>query len=442
MRSLSNPVIGRRTDPRETDPRGVVEAAARHSLAWLAVANLIGVLLSVLLLLPGLNGWLDGWTYGRWMPCHLNLELYGWGSLPLVAWLLKVYGAGRPPVARWGRSALWAWSAALAVGAASWLGGETSGKLFLDWRGYPRILFSLAVLFLWGALAWSFRSVCLSGEKYSRAGALARIAGLVLLLPVPAALYWASGPSVYPPVNPDTGGPTGASLLESTLGVIAVLLVLPAGFDSPPAGRRRLTRFVWRFFGAQTALALAIGHGNESHHRPAQIFALGSLLPWMFLIPAFYKTRQWPAAAGRWFRAFSIWWVVLLASGWLGFLPGALDRLKFTDALVGHAHMAMAGFVSSLNIFLLASLVGASRRVFDALWAFVAWQAGTAGYVVLMFAAGWVEGGNPAFSFVPGPARNLIYTARLLCGGLMAAASCHWLLRLRRESEDGLSSND
>jgi cytochrome c oxidase cbb3-type subunit 1 len=123
------------------------------------------------------------------------------------------------------------------------------------------------------------------------------------------------------------------------------------------------------------------------------------------------------------------WWGLLLASAWTIFLPGLLDRFKFTDGLVGHSHMAMAGFISSMNIFLLVTLLGEQRCVFDSRWAYVAWQAGTLGYVVIMFLAGWLESDDHAFNFVPGAARDSIYLFRLFCGSLMMAAAGHWLYR-------------
>jgi cytochrome c oxidase cbb3-type subunit 1 len=50
--------------------------------------------------------------------------------------------------------------------------------------------------------------------------------------------------------------------------------------------------------------------------------------------------------------------------------------------------------------------------------------------VVLFFFTGWKEGGDPAFTIVPGPARNLIYAVRLVLGIAMTAASAYWLLRI------------
>ena len=73
----------------------VMSIAAWFSLAWLVFANAVGVLIATLLVAPRLNEVFGEWTYGRWMPVHLNVQLYGWCSLPLVAFLFKVYGADR-----------------------------------------------------------------------------------------------------------------------------------------------------------------------------------------------------------------------------------------------------------------------------------------------------------------------------------------------------------
>src|ERR1017187_6453861 len=127
----------------ETNSAQAVALAAWHSLFWLVVANAIGSMIALLLLFPALNRLLGEWTYGRWIMVHMNLELYGWASLPLAGFLFKVYGADRGPLAQWCRPVLWVWSAALGVGAYSWLSGHTSGKLFLDWSGYARIFFPL-----------------------------------------------------------------------------------------------------------------------------------------------------------------------------------------------------------------------------------------------------------------------------------------------------------
>jgi cytochrome c oxidase cbb3-type subunit 1 len=342
---------------------------------------------------------------------------------------LKVYRVDTTRAARWSRPALWAWSAALAFGALSWLNGHTGGKLFLDWQGFARILFPLASFFLWLVLAWSLRCDRASTQKNSRFDRFAKIFGLLILLSVPATLYWAADPKIYPPVNPDTGGPTGASLLESTLGIVTVLLILPYGLGRQRRGGGEFIAAAWCLFAMEIALSLSLGRTNASHRQPMQFLGLGSLLPWIFMLPLYFRSYEWPARARLWLNALFFWWGILLASAWTIFLPGLLDRFKFTDGLVGHSHMAMAGFVSSMNIFLLVMLLGETRRIFDSRPAFCAWHAGVLGYIGAMFFAGVIEGGQPAFNFVPGDLRNWIYGFRLICGALMTAVALHWLWR-------------
>ena len=74
--SLNNPVLTGGRAP-------AAASAAWHGLFWLVLANAVGVLIAVLLLVPSLNVLLGEWTYGRWIMVHMNLELYGWTSIPL-----------------------------------------------------------------------------------------------------------------------------------------------------------------------------------------------------------------------------------------------------------------------------------------------------------------------------------------------------------------------
>ena len=403
-----------------------------HSLAWLMVANLVGLLLAALLLYPRLDRWMAELSYGRWVSVHMNLQLYGWCSLPLVAWLMKAHGVEEAGLWRWGRSALWAWSGALAVGASSWLAGHSSGKLFLDWTEYSRMLFTAALLFLWGVLA---AASVVNSRKFAhtlRPIDAARLAGLAVLLAVPFAVFWAAGPGVYPPVNPDTGGPTGGSLLGSTLGIVVLLLVLPV--NHPRSGRpeREILMFSWFWLGAEMVVVLVLGHGNQSHHDWAQIAGLASLLPWAILMPLYYRLFIWPASARRWLRAWLVWWVLLVVSATILFLPGVLDRFKFTDALVGHSHLAMAGFLSSLEFFILTSLPEFNEGLLDERTAFWAWQLGVVAYIVAMGVAGWYEGGQPAFTMIPGSFRDVLYGVRFAGGCLMIGATATWLIRVMR----------
>jgi cytochrome c oxidase cbb3-type subunit I len=418
------------SDPYEQGD--VLAHAALHSLAWLYAANLIGVWLAVLLLFPNAGRWLGSWSYGRWTPVHLNFQLYGWMALPLVGWAIRIYRADRGAIVTWSRTALILWSLALTIGAVSWLSGNSSGKLFLDWSGFARIFFLLSIGFLWCTLAVAYKQAWREPENRSLGVRALKLLGLGLLLLVPFVIYVASNPAIYPAVNSDTGGPTGASQLESTLIIVLILLLLPYGLTrrKPEGGRWVLAS--WLVLAAEALLCLGLGRADVSHHRPVQFLSLGSLLVWVPLVPAYFESFDWPRNTRQWRWAMLGWWAILVPTGWVFFLPGILDRLKFTDGLVGHSILAMAGFVSSLLILILAVLIGKDGDVFNSRWAFGAWHGATLAYVILFLLAGWREGVDPTFTIVPGPARDALYAVRLLLGIAMTAASAEWLRQLAR----------
>jgi cytochrome c oxidase cbb3-type subunit I len=405
-----------------------VTAAVQHALGWLVFGNALGVMIAILLLLPQLNSWLGEWTYGRWMMVHMNTALFGWCSLPILALLFKAYGADRGSLAVWCRPVVWLWSAALVVGSYSWLQGHSSGKLFLDWSGYARVFFPLALLGFWVLLAIAFARNRESGSN-GPAVLFARLLGLLALLPVPLAIYLSSSPNNYPAVNPATGGPTAASQLESTLGVVLILLAVPFGVARPRPGLRRVAGISCAVFFAEAVLTALLGTGDVSHRLPAQYLSLASVLVWIPLIRTYYAHFEWTPATRRWRTAFLSWWAGLVITGWIMFLPGVLDRVKFTDALVGHSLLAVAGFLSAFVVFILVQVLGEEDAwILNRTWSFYAWNLGVLAYVIVIMIAGWIEGADPAFTIVPGTARNIIYIIRLLTGIAMLAGSAEWLL--------------
>ena len=406
-----------------------VAGAVWHSLVWLVLGNVMGVMIAILLLLPGLNPWLGEWTYGRWMMVHMNTALYGWCSLPMLGFLFKVYGADRGRLAAWCRPVLWLWSGALVAGSISWLSDQSSGKLFLDWSGYARVFFPLAMGILWLLLMLAFFQRPRAKSDSGLAACAAKVVGLAILAAVPFAIYFASSPNIYPAVNPDTGGPTGASQLESSLGIVLILLVLPFGITRRKQSSTRTVAFSWIVFLAEAVLCTLMSRADISHHRPAQYLSLAALLVWIPLIPAYYGVFRWHAATRRWRIAMFWWWGGLVVSGWVLFLPGVLDRIKFTDVLVGHSLTAVAGFLTALLIVVMIQLIGEQDAwIFNRTWSFQAWNMGVLAYVVIITIAGWIEGGNPAFTIVPGPARDILYLVRLLTGIAMLLGSLEWLI--------------
>jgi cytochrome c oxidase cbb3-type subunit 1 len=402
---------------------GVV-SAVRHGLAWLVFGNSIGVMLAILLLLPGWNRWLGEWTYGRWMMVHMNVALFGWSSLPMVAFLFKAFRVDTAKLSGWCRPVVWLWSAALLAGSISWLQGHSSGKLFLDWSGYSRVFFPLALFSLWLLLAAAFLQ-----SRDRTPARMAKAAGLLVLLAVPFVLYVSSGPQGYPAVNPATGGPTGGSQLESTLGIVLILLALPFAMAPRTERSGRALAGTWVVFALEAILCVLLGRGDASHRAPAQYLGLASVLVWVFLIPVYYRCFRLRDESRRWRTAFLWWWGGLVVTGWIVFLPGVLDRAKFTDILVGHSLAAVAGFLSAYILFVVAELLGSRDAwIVNRTWSFYAWNLGVLAYVLVMLVAGWIEGSNPAFTIVPGATRDLLYTLRLLTGIAMLAGSAEWLV--------------
>jgi cytochrome c oxidase cbb3-type subunit 1 len=184
----------------------------------------------------------------------------------------------------------------------------------------------------------------------------------------------------------------------------------------------------WIVLIAESVLCAVLGRADVSHRSPVQFLSLGSLLVWLPLTPAYYAAFQWHANTRRWRVAFLWWWAILLVTGWVFFLPGVLDHFKFTDGLVGHSFIAMAGFASSLLIFAMVQLLGEGGWIFNRTRSFYLWNGSVIAYIVLMTIAGWREGFDPAFTIVPGPARNILYALRLVTGILMLLAALDWLV--------------
>jgi cytochrome c oxidase cbb3-type subunit 1 len=113
------------------------------------------------------------------------------------------------------------------------------------------------------------------------------------------------------------------------------------------------------------------------------------------------------------------------------FLPGVLDRIKFTNALVGHAHLAMAGMATSFAALLLVVLNQETRLqgVLGDRTAFVLWNAGNVAQVAALAAVGALEARDPGIVFRGDPAITVLYALRAAAGAVMALAAARWIGR-------------
>ncbi len=397
----------------------------QHSLFWLFAANTIGLLLATLLLWPALCDQLAPFTYGRWTPLHLDWQLYGWCSLPLVGVLFHWIGHGPTPATdRLNRIALWSWSFALIGAGDSWLSGLSSGKIFIDWESWARPLLPAAMTILWLALVWQFLT---KRHILGRRDRLLQIALLCMLFFVPPALFWASGREIYPAVNPDSGGATGASLLVSTLGIVAIYGLVPDLLGVPqhnPKDRSHRLTF-WTMYAISLAVFMLIGHGNNSSRETAQQVGLAVLVMWIPLGWQFFRCYLWPATARRWLIAAFTWWLVLVISGFLFFLPAVSEHLKFTNALVAHAHLALAGLVTCFNLALI-NLLAPGHPVIRGFWI---WQGALALHILALLMLGAYEYRDPAMLFLGRPLAQACYAVRLAAGLVMWTVSLGWLMQ-------------
>jgi cytochrome c oxidase cbb3-type subunit 1 len=398
-----------------------VTMAARHALAWLVLGNSVGVWLALLLVWPDMQA--GEWSYGRWVPVHLNIQLYGWSALPLVAWLLHVYEVHRSKLAAWAPAAVWAWTTALALGVLLWLNGQSSGKIFLDWRGGALWGLVVAMSMLWVLLASAWWELANGWRPSRRAVSLL---GVLALATVPAAMVYAASPVVYPPVDSTTGGPTGSSLLGSAMVVVTLMMLLPRAGAASGAGRAGWwvwTYLVncWLIFG----VAEWIGGTHLQFH---QIGAMLLLLPWVWIVPWDWAAFDWPHGSRVWRIALFAWWGLLVLSGVTMYLPGLLDRLKFTQGLVAHSHLAMAGFTTSFCALLLVALTG---RALGGQRSVAAWHLAVLVMLGLLVAMGWREGGGFSWMTVVPEWRTTGLLARAVCGIVLLGISVSWLKHWR-----------
>lgn len=402
--------------------RNAVATSVIHALAWLVLGNAVGLYLAMLLLWPGFQAGV--WTYGRWVPVHLNVQLYGWTSLPLVACLLSIYQVDDSRHAAWGASAVWGWTAALAVGVSHWLAGESSGKIFLDWKGAALWSFVAAQAVLWLVLAaaWMDRR-----DVWSATKKVGTLIGLLALALVPVSLVFAASPSIYPLIDRTTGGPTGSSLLGSALFVVGLMLLLPrvvAGKSSHESNG-----WVWSFFTVSWVVFGVTEVIGGTHRDVIQIFSMLILLPWAWLVPRDWRGFSWPRGSAFWRRAMFLWWGVLVVSGVLMYGDGVLDRIKFTQALVAHSHLAMAGFTTAFCA-LLCVLV--TKRTLGGRVSVKLWQAAALMMIFALAAAGWLEGANAGWMVEIPLWRTAAFAIRALSGAVMFGASLQWLIQFKK----------
>jgi cytochrome c oxidase cbb3-type subunit 1 len=120
---------------------------------------------------------------------------------------------------------------------------------------------------------------------------------------------------------------------------------------------------------------------------------------------------------------------LLVVSGLLMYQPGVLDHLKFTQGLVAHSHLAMAGFTTSFCALLLVLLTG--KRIGSGC-SVALWHIAALVMIVTLALMGWKEGEGPSWMLEQPAWREWGLLIRSASGLLMLWVSVIWLMERRR----------
>jgi cytochrome c oxidase cbb3-type subunit 1 len=239
-------------------------------------------------------------------------------------------------------------------------------------------------------------------------------------------MAFAASPAVYPPIDRTTGGPTGSSLQGSALVVIGLMLLLPRVVAGPPRASRHAA--VWIYFAASWLVFGATEALGGTHHDARQILPMLLLLPWVWLLPRDWRGFDWPRGSESWRGAMFAWWGLLVVSSLVMYRVGVLDRIKFTQVLVAHSHLAMAGFTTSFCALLCVLL---TRRAIGGRISVAIWHGAVLAMMITLAASGWMEGANPHWMAEPPGWRTIGFVLRAVCGTVMLAVSLNWLWKAK-----------
>jgi cytochrome c oxidase cbb3-type subunit 1 len=326
------------------------------------------------------------------------------------------------------------WSISLFVGGISFLLGNSSGKLFLVWSAYAKYLFVLNLLFLWTSLFIIFYGQVKFREQNKEIIPFVLNKGLLLLglLTVPFAFLYVLRPNILPSINTESSGATGVSLLLSSLAVVAIFIYSPLVLLETKLGASTLLKLTIALV-LHIVVSLFLNLGNSSHYDLDQILGLTSILIWLPILIYYYKNLSWDKELSLWLKSFLCWGAFLVVTAVLMFQPGILDKVKFTNIIVAHVHIAMAGMITSFLMIVLHTLIpkGFGNFLIDKK-IFILWQAGLSLKIISLLLLGIIEIRHFGIGYQSGYF-NLVEVVRICGGLLMTFASHKWLNNIFKE---------
>lgn len=414
-----------------TQTNSLTKVITQSSLFFLFLGNLVGLLLSILIAYPDANSILPQINFGRLIPVHLNLQLYGWSAIPLLGLILNLF----LDKTQWNRRSssipVIIWALSLCVGALSWISGNSSGKLFLEWQGFAKYFFLFNLSFLWCFIAYSYYLGQLRQD--SKSARILKLALLALLSGIPFIFYQALDPNLFPPINKISSGATGSSLLLSTLAVIFIMLILPLILQIKRAKTYKIyLGFI--FFFLHAFLSKYINLSHSTNFDKDQIIGLSSLIIWIPLLFLYYRNFNFPEYCRLWLLSCLFWGTILTLTAIYMFLPPHLLVAKFSSYLVTHVHLAMGGFISSLCMVILSSLPTANSYLANKKL-FSLWHIGLLMHFTSTLLLGFLESlTNGVLYHYQGSLAEwvvYVYMIRIVAGSILTYCPMNWLFKGR-----------
>ncbi|MFB3881553.1 MAG: cbb3-type cytochrome c oxidase subunit I [Armatimonadota bacterium] len=382
------------------------------SAAWFLVAALWGMASAMHLFAPDLFRNVGVLEFGRMRPAHTNLMLFGFTSLGLIGGGLYVAPVMlRTPLfsERLANLAMWLWNLALVVTTVTLPIGLTQGREYAE-LVYPAKLLLLAALvvllyvlvmtvmrrqesllyvsvwYICGAVLWTTLIYPLGNVMWHpRTGALFGTVDAIWL--------WFYGHNIF-------------GLLLTPLAVGMAYYIMPRVAKAPLYSHTLSLVGFWALLAFYTHIG--------THHliqapvptwlkTVSIVDSIGMLIPVTAVLVNLWLTTKdrlggfLESVPGKFVFAGSVWYLITCVQGPMQSLPSVQTYTHFNNWVIGHAHIAVAGFSGSIalgTLWYVLPLVS-KRRVYSVglvnlqFWLFLI---GIGGFFGVLTAAGLIQG--------------------------------------------------
>lgn len=382
------------------------------SALWMVAGTIAGFIGAVELVAPDLLGNIPWIVFGRIRPIHTTLVMFGFVGSALLggAHYLVPTLARTPLFSEWiGRTTVWLWNLALAVGVVTLAMGYTQN------REYAELIWpiDLGVLLVFALIFYNlFQTVRHRKENLLYVSVWYVLGALVFTF-----LTYLFGNAVW---NPETGSISGMpdAILawfygHNVLGFFFTpLAVAIAYYIVPIVSRAPLYSHTLSLIGFWSLL-LMYSHIGAHHLMQAPIptwlkvisitGSVGMIIPVMTVLVNLWLTMRGRLGnlhsdiGGKFVFAGSVWYLLTCLQGPLQSLPYVQKLTHFSNWVVAHAHMGVLGFSGMIALggiyFILPRVTG--RPLYSTRLAeFQYWLMliGMTGFFIVLTTAGLIQG--------------------------------------------------